>query len=109
MYAIYNRELTGYSLVGDYRMINDWYERNKKYVLSKDSILYGNVMVSLKRVKCGATIKFRFFTSFCTWKPELRWKYDKAFHWLWFHFHFDFEYADVYDKTVKDHLIDGRT
>jgi hypothetical protein len=107
MYAIYSSDLKGISLSGDFRTVNDWYNEHKKYYRMPGSSYYGSVMAETKRTKQGATIKIRFFTSFWTWKPELRWKYDYSFHWLWFHFHFEWEYFEKYFRTVQDALKDA--
>jgi hypothetical protein len=106
MYAIYSRDLKGMSLTGDFRTVNDWYNENKRYYRMQSSPYYGSIMAETKRTKSGATIKIRFFTSFWTWKPELSWKYDYAFHWLWFHFYFEWEYFEKYFRTVQDALTE---
>ena len=107
MYAIYSRDLKGVSLTGDFRTVNDWYNENKRYYRMQSSPYYGSIMAETKRTKSGATIKIRFFTSFWTWKPELRWKWDYSFHWLWFHLHFEWEYFEKYFRTVQDALKDA--
>lgn len=95
MYAIMNQELTAYSHgptnTYDVRQV---YEENWKYIVSPKSFLYGSVLVKMKRVRIGISIKLTF-----NWKrlPIL-------------HFTIENETQLEPDKIIKDHLgeINGK-
>lgn len=105
-YTVMSRDLKGVALRGDYNYVLSWYESHKKYVLMEGSISYGEVMVKMKRVKVGFSIKLRINTEW--WKyhklPKIEWRFNKLFSWLIFFVHFESEYTDRFDRIVKDHL-----
>jgi hypothetical protein len=107
MYAVYTKELDGI-ILGDidtsYQNHEKWMEEHKKYIINKDSYMYGCVLVNTKRVKCGVEIKFSFNNSYCVKKPQLPSHYSYSFHWLWFHAWFNFEYRYAVDKILIDYL-----
>lgn len=109
-YAVMSRDLKGTVLSGDYTHVSNWYEYHKKYVLMKGSISYGDVMVKMKRVKCGFSIKFTVDTTW--WKyhllPKIEWRFNKLFLWLIFLVRFEFKYTEKVDKIVKDHLKESQ-
>jgi hypothetical protein len=107
-YKIMNRELTGYSLAGNY--CPRYYEDNKQMHLNEKYTTYGDVLVQTKRVFSGINLKFRFyFKNHWYWKPSFHWKYgSNYFHWLFFMFWFEREYAEQFDKIIKDHLSDSQ-
>gem|GEM_PF-6451371 len=98
-----NRDLTAYSLSGFH--CEKWYEENKSYYLNPESNYYGQVLVRMKRVKVGFSIKVKlFYRNQWYWKPHFSWKFSKYFHWLFFMLWVDSEYDDVPDVIVSDHL-----
>jgi hypothetical protein len=107
MYAVYTKDLDAI-ILGDmdlgFKGYSKWMEEHKKYILNKDSYMYGCVLVSTKRVKCGGNIKFGFDTSYCTKKPQFPSRYSYSIHWLWFHAWFNFEYRYAVDKILIDYL-----
>jgi hypothetical protein len=88
-----------------------YYDSIKKYVVKKDSIMYGAVLVKMKQIKAGFSIKFRF--NWHWWrhylKPELPSRFRKTFSWLIFFINWEYEYELVPDKVIKDHLKESIT
>lgn len=107
-YRIMNKELTAYSMEGPHCIMD--YDISKKYILSKSSLSYGDVLVETKRVFSGLSIKVKiFWKNHWWWKPEFYWKYEVYyFHWLFFMIWFEREYVDQFDKIIKDHLSESK-
>lgn len=103
-YRIYNRELTAYSLEGQYCI--NWYEDNKKNHLNPDKNSYGQVLCLTKQKASGLKFSLRFYWTkeFFLIKPVFSWRYGKSFNWLFFRFDITVEYFTVFDKIIKDHL-----
>ena len=104
-YEIRSANLKGISLSGGADVIQ-YYESKKDLNLNKNTVCYGDKLVSTKRVKIGFSLKFKFFyRNHWYKKPFFEWSdWNKCFHWLFFMFWFESIYDDVVDKVIKDHL-----
>jgi len=105
-YEVRSRDLKGISNSGMYAQ--ESYKDYKKYIISKDSTMYGYLLIKTKQVKQGFVVKFRFHTrGIWYWKPDLRfrWKWEGIMiNWLCFFIHIEPIFTDVTDKVVGDHL-----
>ena len=93
-----------YGPVHDHASIEISYEGDRKYHINKDSYLYGAVLVQMKRIKVGYTLKINGSWRRWLWKPDFGSKYSRHFHWLCFYTWLEPEYEKVPDKVLKDHL-----
>jgi hypothetical protein len=105
-YSVMSRGMKSYFMSEDHSYsVEKYYDSIKKFVLSEGSVMYGAVLVSMKRVKVGFFWNIKVNTMW--WKhykkPSYN-KYTKAFTWLIFHISWGGEYEPVPDKVVKDFL-----
>ena len=114
MYAIMNRELTAYShgptLEYNVRKIYEE-EKHQRWCTSPKSYLYGSVLVKMKRIKSGFSIKVEINWNhwdrkwgWCCCPTTRGWKYNHCFRWLLLWIWFNWEHEWEVDKVVKDHL-----
>lgn len=99
-------DLKGYYLgPSNYRAISTEYEHLKEYIKTKNSTIYGAVMVELKNKCFGFSIKFEIDTQWI--KYHLTTKYCRlstSLTWLCFKIEINKVISQVFKKIIKSHL-----
>ena len=106
-YEIMSRDFTGYSFSAEHLSdVEHVYDGYREYHIKEGSGLFGDVLVECKRRLTGLSFKIKISFHYILWKPEIRLKYNKRFHWLFFDLWIENVYWDYPYKVIKDDLGD---